>query len=67
MARISDNETVVHIINKNEEEQKLELSRFEELGLNGKTLKNIMTQEEIKWNTSLNLKTKGSSIFTTKL
>ncbi|WP_405575360.1 glycoside hydrolase family 13 protein [Winogradskyella sp. Asnod2-B02-A] len=67
LARIADNETVVHIINKNEEEQNLDLTRFKELGLDGKTLKNIMNQEEIKWNTSINLKTKGSLIFSTSL
>ncbi|WP_340156280.1 glycoside hydrolase family 13 protein, partial [uncultured Winogradskyella sp.] len=52
MARISDNETVVHIINKNEEEQELELSRFEELGLSGKTLTNIISKETLIWNSS---------------
>ena len=66
MARISDNETVVHIINKNEEEQELELSRFEELGLSGKTLTNIISKETLIWNSSLILNTKGSTIFTTK-
>ena len=66
MARISDNETVVHIINKNEEEQELELSRFEELGLSGKTLTNIISKETLIWNSSLLLKTKGSTILTTK-
>jgi len=66
LARIADNETIVHIINKNEEEQELELSRFEELGLNGKTLSNIISKEQIKWNTSLLLNAKGSLIFTTK-
>jgi neopullulanase len=66
MARISDNETVVHIINKNEEQQELELSRFEELGLSGKTLTNIISKETLIWNSSLLLKTKGSTILTTK-
>ncbi|WP_299105466.1 glycoside hydrolase family 13 protein [uncultured Winogradskyella sp.] len=66
MARISDNETVVHIINKNEEEQELELSRFEELGLSGKTLTNIISKETLIWNTSMTLDEKGSTILTTK-
>lgn len=66
LARMIDNETVIHIINKNESPQELNLSRFEELGLNGKTLKNIITNEEIIWNNSLSLHTKGSFILTTK-
>ncbi|WP_458628702.1 glycoside hydrolase family 13 protein [Winogradskyella sp. PC D3.3] len=66
LARILDNETVVHIINKNEDLIELDLERFEELGLDGKMLKNIITQEDIKWNTSIALPAKGSFIFTTK-
>ena len=66
LARIVDNETVVHIINKNKEAQELELSRFEELGLSGKTLTNIISKETLIWNSSLLLKTKGSTILTTK-
>ena len=66
LARIGDNETIVHIINKNENPQELDLQRFEELGLNGKTLKNIISDETITWNTSLILEKKGSLILTTK-
>ena len=66
LARISDNETIVHIINKNEEPQELDLSRFKELGLDGKTLKNIISNETMIWNTSLKLNNKGSLILTTK-
>ncbi|WP_225035209.1 glycoside hydrolase family 13 protein [Winogradskyella sp. SM1960] len=66
LARISDSETVVHIINKNESPQELDLSRFEELGLNGKSLKNITSGENKIWNNSLKLNTKGSLILTTK-
>ncbi|NRD21794.1 glycoside hydrolase family 13 protein [Winogradskyella litoriviva] len=66
LARIVDNETVVHIINKNKEAQELELSRFEELGLSGKTLTNIISKETLIWNTSMTLNEKGSTILTTK-
>ncbi|WP_179351314.1 glycoside hydrolase family 13 protein [Winogradskyella vidalii] len=66
LARMTENETVVHIINKNEDTQDLDLSRFEELGLNGKILKNIITEEQVKWNNSLVLNQKGSLILTTK-
>lgn len=63
--RILDNETVVHILNKNDQPMDLELSRFEEAGLNGKTLKNIISGESVIWNGTLKLKEKGSSILTT--
>jgi len=66
LARVTDTETVVHIINKNEETQDLDLSRFEELGLSGKSLTNIITKETLIWNSSLKLERKGSTILTTK-
>jgi len=65
--RILGDETVVHILNKNDKPMDLDLSRFEEAGLKGKTLKNIITGETISWNDSLTLKVKGSYIFTTKI
>ncbi|WP_299102159.1 glycoside hydrolase family 13 protein [uncultured Winogradskyella sp.] len=66
LARVIDDETVVHILNKNDEAQDLDLSRFEELGLSGKTLTNIISKETLIWNSSLILETKGSTILTTK-
>ena len=66
LARFEDNETVVHIINKNEEPQELDLARFKELGLAGKTLKNIINDNTVIWDTSLKLDHKGSLILTTK-
>ncbi len=65
--RIYENETVVHIINKNEDELELDLSRFEEIGLSGKSLTNVITGASVKWNKTLVLKNKGSLILTTKL
>ncbi|PQV51298.1 glycosidase [Jejuia pallidilutea] len=64
--RIADGETVVHILNKNSSTVKLDLYRFNEIGLNGKTLKNIITGENIKWTDSITLTEKGSIILTTK-
>ncbi|WP_418637999.1 glycoside hydrolase family 13 protein [Winogradskyella sp.] len=66
LARILDNETIVHIINKNENPLELDLDRFEELGLDGKSLKNIISDEIIIWDTSIKIANKGSVILTTK-
>lgn len=65
--RISDNETVVHILNKNENPVDLDLNRFEEVGLNGKTFRNIISGETIIWEDTLKLNEKGSLILTSKL
>ncbi len=65
--RYNDDETVVHIINKNEEPYTLDLKRYEEIGLKGKTLKNIITDEEVTWEDEMVLNEKGSYILTTKL
>ncbi len=67
LARSVTNETVVHIINKNESPQDLELSRFEELGLQGKTLTNIVTHDNIVWDKTLQLKAKSSVILSYKV
>jgi glycosidase len=64
--RILDDETVVHIINKNVEPIELNLSRFDEIGLKGKSLRNIISEEEVIWNDTLKLTNKGSLILTTK-
>ena len=64
--RTLDDETVIHIINKNEEPIELELSRYNEVGLNGKSVRNIITGAEFQWNDKLVLNNKGSIIFTTK-
>ncbi len=66
LARILGNETIVHIINKNENPLELDLDRFEELGLDGKSLKNIISDEIIIWDTSIKIANKGSVILTTK-
>jgi glycosidase len=67
LARYNEDETVVHIMNKNEEPFDLGLDRFKELGLEGKTLKNVFTGETVIWSENLTLEKKGSYLFTTKL
>lgn len=59
-------ETVVMILNKNEEPTTLDLGRFEEMNLNGKSLKNIITGETLQWNDTIELNTRGVMLLTTK-
>lgn len=65
--RIFENEVVMHILNKNESKVTLSLNRFKEIGLQGKTLKNIISSQTFVWNDVLELNEKGSFIFSTKL
>ena len=64
--RIKDDETVVHIINKNDKSIRIDLKRYAEIGLEGKTLKNIITGKDFIWGDDILLKEKGSIILTTK-
>ena len=64
--RIIEGETVVVIINKNDNPITLDLGHYDEIGLKGKTLKNIVTDENFTWEDEITLKTKGISLFTTK-
>ncbi|WP_288954728.1 glycoside hydrolase family 13 protein [uncultured Polaribacter sp.] len=64
--RVKDDETVVHIINKNEKPISIDLKRYAEVGLKGKTLKNIVSGEDFIWGDVIHLKQKGSTILTTK-
>lgn len=65
--RILDDEVVVHIINKNDSPITIDLKRYTEIGLKGRTLKNIITGETMTWEDSIVLNKKGSTILTTKL
>ncbi len=65
--RTKGDETVVHIINKNDEPIDIDLKYHEEIGLKGKTLKNVITGETMVWGDSITLNKKGSTILTTKL
>jgi len=64
--RIDAEETVVHIMNKNENTLELDLARFKEVELNQKPLTNIITGAVVVWNTTLELNGKGSILLTTK-
>ena len=65
LARSEGKETVVVILNKNEAPVTLPLQRFEELGLSGATLRNVLTDETIRWSEHLGLEGPGAYIFTT--
>ncbi|MFT6959067.1 MAG: glycosidase [Polaribacter sp.] len=64
--RILEDEVVVHIINKNDTPITLDLKRYKEVGLEGKTLKNIISNEAVLWGDKIELTEKGSIILTTK-
>ncbi|UAB76102.1 glycoside hydrolase family 13 protein [Mesoflavibacter sp. SCSIO 43206] len=64
--RIAEDETVVHIINKNENPIIIDLNRYDEVGLKGKTLTNIISGETMIWEDVIQLDEKGSLILTTK-
>jgi len=64
--RTGENETVVHIINKNENPIAIDLKRYSEIGLEGKTLKNMITGETFIWGDTIKLTKKESIILTTK-
>ncbi|SFC84662.1 glycoside hydrolase family 13 protein [Algibacter pectinivorans] len=65
--RILDNETVIHIMNKNQGETKLYLAKFNEIGLQGRAVKNIITSYTFFWGDNITLQEKGCFIFSTKL
>ncbi|WP_420570919.1 glycoside hydrolase family 13 protein [Kordia sp.] len=64
--RTLGDETVVHIINKNEKPITIDLKRYAEMNLQGKTLTNVITGEKFKWNDEITFKEKGSLILTNK-
>lgn len=67
LSRNLGDETVVLILNKNDKTIELDLTRFKELGLDGKTLKNVISGESVKWNTTMKLSARGPVMLTTKL
>ena len=64
--RSLDGETVMVVINKNEDPVSLDLDRFSEMKLEGKSLTNVITGEEFTWGETLELKSKGALILSTK-
>lgn len=67
ISRISENEKVVLILNKNDEAFELDLQRFEELGFEGKKFKNLISGDIIKWDKTLKLPKRGPYFYTTKI
>ena len=67
LSRTSGGETIVLILNKNEESVDLNLSRFAELELEGMQFQNLMTNEKMTWDKSLELPSRGAYFFTTKM
>lgn len=65
--RIIDGETVAVIINKNDSPITIDLKRYDEIGLKGKTLKNIITNETFVWKDDMVLNSKGITILSTKI
>ena len=65
--RIKNDEIVTVILNKNEQPISLNLSRFEEVGLAGKPVKNIITGETFIFENNLQINSKGVLLFSTKL
>ncbi len=64
--RSFEDETVVLMINKNENPITIDLKRYAEMGLEGKTLKNILTAEDFVWNDAIAFENKGVTFLTTK-
>jgi len=65
--RIEDDEIVTVILNKNQKPVELNLTRFEEIGLQGKTVKNIISEKDFTWKETLKIDSKGITILTSKL
>ena len=65
--RILGDEIVTVILNKNNEAITLDLTRFEEIGLIGKQVKNIVSNEKFNWEKSLKINSKGVVLLTTKM
>ena len=65
LSRKYSEETILIIINKNDSPYRLDLSRFAELNLDGKNLKNIVSEEIIEWNDELIFNDQGVLILTT--
>ncbi|WP_191858752.1 glycoside hydrolase family 13 protein [Hanstruepera ponticola] len=64
--RIIEGETVVLILNKNEEPITIDLKRYTEIGLDGKELKNVITGEKFLWNDAITFNKKGVILLSTK-
>ncbi|HSQ45921.1 MAG TPA: glycoside hydrolase family 13 protein [Lutibacter sp.] len=64
--RIKNDEIITVILNKNEQPISLDLNRFEEVGLTGKTVIHIITDAAFMFENNLEIGSKGVLMFTTK-
>ncbi len=64
--RSLEDETVAVIINKSDQSS-IDTKRFAEMELNGRTLKNVISGEPLKWTESINIQPNGLTFLTTKL
>lgn len=64
--RVYEEEVVAVIVNKNESVT-LDLNRFSELNLEGEKFRNIITDETILWQDTIQLTSPGTVILTTKI
>lgn len=64
--RIKNDEIVSLIMNKNEAPVSLDLNRFEEVGLLGKQVENILSGESFIFENNLEIRSKGILLLTTK-
>jgi len=67
ISRVSEDEKVVLILNKNEEPVELDLERFQELGLEGTSMQNLISGEKFEWKNTLQIPERGPYLFTTKV
>jgi glycosidase len=65
--RILEDEVVAVILNKNSTSTTLDLNRFSEIGIQGRTLKNIVSGEAVEWGDELVIEAKGITLLTTKM
>ena len=65
--RLVDKEIVMLILNKNDQPITIDVNRFEEIGLKGKTFKNLLTSEEFIFSDTINLTVKGPILLTSKM
>ena len=64
--RLLDDEVVMLILNKNEQVVTIDLNKYSELNLDGKSFKNVITGENFIWNDSFTIPVKGATLLTTK-
>ena len=64
--RYNKDHCVVLVLNKNEKPVELDLSRFREMDLDGRQLRDVLSDKEFVWEEQLRLEKKGVLILTNK-